>query len=233
MPSDKAYQSTKEILLRRATMNPDFTPLAEWIDHTFQVKTVNIVYDTFDKGLRPRLNICFEFEREKRRFDEENGFNFDAKKQQMIADQFRQILQEQKIIKGKRWFDRLLPSQREKYKTDDVWVIYSAFKPIARIEANENITVRSIARLKNELNHPDLWEISRGFSTTTFFVYTDDQVRQYENSEVRRYWADKYFDLLEPHNEFGYFKRDTFNIYIDSKENFDKNYQGNWYYYYK
>ena len=88
-------------------------------------------------------------------------------------------------------------------------------------------------QLKTELNCKDLWEISRCFSGTTFFLFTDEQLKQYENSETRKVWADKYFDLLEPYNEFGYFKRDNFNIYLDSKENFDNNYESNWYYYYK
>lgn len=33
------------------------------------------------------------------------------------------------------------------------------------------------------------------------------------------------------YNEFRYFKREEFNINLDSKENFDHNYEGNWFYY--
>lgn len=110
---------------------------------------------------------------------------------------------------------------------------YSAFEPIAKTEANERIPQDKVMQLKSELNCKNLWEISRCFSGTTFFVYTDEQVKHYEISKTRKIWAEKYFDLLEPFNEFSYFKRDTFNIDLDSKENFDKNYESNWYYYYK
>ena len=48
---------------------------------------------------------------------------------------------------------------------------------------------------------------------------------------MKKEWADKYFDLLDQYNEFAYFKREHFSVYLDSKENFDKNYESNYYYY--
>lgn len=234
MPSDKEYKATKLIMLGHKTMNSDFVELANFIDSTFDVKTINIIYDTIGKEKRPRLNICFEFAREKQMFNENGGnFNFDSKKQKIIADKFKQALMEQKIIKKNGLFDFPTKSKNEKYKTDNVWIYYSAFEPIARIEAVESIPENKVVQLKEELDNKELWEISRGSSGTTFFLYTEEQVQRYENSETRKFWADKYFDILEPYNEFGYFKRDKFNIYLDSKENFDNNYKSNWFYYYK
>jgi hypothetical protein len=233
-PSDKEFKLTKQIMLGKTTFNPDFLPLADYIDRTFNVKTINIVYDTIDKGTRPRIGIYFEFEREKQSFNENNGvFNFDSNKQKLIADKFKKTIIEQGLIKKKGLFNFWSNSENEKYQTDNIWVYYSAFEPIARDEANEGIPQNKLIQLKSELNCKELWEISRCFSGTTFFLYTDEQVKQYENSETRKIWADKYFDLLEPYNEFGYFKRDKFNVNLDSKENFDNNYQSNWYYYYK
>lgn len=234
MPSDKEYKATKQIMLGKAVMNPDFNELSNFIDKTFGVKTINIIYDTIDKEKRPRLNICFEFEWEKQSFNENNGnFNFDSKKQEVIANKFRQTLREQKIEKNKGLFDFITKPKNEKYKTANIFVYYSAFAPIARDEANESIPQSKIIQLKQELNNKDLWEISRCFSGTTFFLYTDQQVKEYENSHTRKLWADRYFDLLELYNEFGYFKRDNFSVYLDSKENLDTNYESNWYYYYK
>ena len=234
MPSDKEYKATKQILLGKSTMNPEFRKLADYIDHAFGVKTINIIYDTIDKEKRPRLNICFEFESEKQSFNENNGhFTFDSKKQKVIAKKFKQTLEEQNILKRKGLFDFFKTSRIKKYKTDKVWVYYSAFEPIAKIEANENVPQDKIIQLKKELNCADLWEISRAFSGITFFLYTEEQVKYYENNETRKIWADKYFDLLEPYNEFGYFQREKLNLYLDSKENFDNNYKSNWYYYYK
>ena len=230
---DEDYKATKQIMLGKATINPDFRKLADFIDQTFGVKTVNIIYDTIDNGKRPRLNICFEFEQEQKCFYENNRYiNYDSKKQEIIAAKFKQTVKEQKIVSGNGLFDFSAKSRTEEYKTNNVWVCYSAFEPVARSEANENISKAKVSQLKKELDNKDLWEISKAFSTTTFFLYTDEQMKRYENSEARKIWADKYFDLLEPYNEFGYFKRDKFNINLDSKENFDNNYKSNWYYYY-
>ena len=49
MPSDKDYKETKQIMLGKKVMQPEFKPLAEWIDKTYGVKTINIFYDTIDK----------------------------------------------------------------------------------------------------------------------------------------------------------------------------------------
>lgn len=221
-------------MLGKQTLNPEFKPLADFIDKTFGVRTINIVYDKINKGIRSRIGIYFEHSHEKQSFNENNSHvNFDSKKQKLIADKFKQTIIEQDLIKKKGHFKFFSKSEISKYQTDNIWVYYCAFEPLAKEEANESILQDKVMQLKTELNCKDLWEISRCFSGTTFFLFTDEQLKQYENSETRKVWADKYFDLLEPYNEFGYFKRDNFNIYLDSKENFDNNYESNWYYYYK
>ena len=41
-----------------------------------------------------------------------------------------------------------------------------------------------------------------------------------------------YLDLLNRYDEFGFFTKENFHVEIDSKENFDNNFNSNWYYYY-
>lgn len=233
-PSEKEYKQTKKIMLGKEILNPDFRPLADFIDETFDVRTINIVYDTIDKGTRPRIGIFFEYAHEKKGFYENNGHvNFDSKKQKLIAEKFRQTIIDQGLIKKRGLFDFLGKFGKPKYQSDDIWVYYSAFEPIAKEDANGSVSKDKLIQLKNELKCEDIWEIVTYFSATIFFLYTDKQVKQYEKSEERKIWAEKYFDLLEPYNEFGYFKRNEFIVYLDSKENFDNNYDSNWYYYYK
>ncbi len=103
MPSDYDYKLTKQIMLNTATMNPDFRPLANFIDATFNVRTVNVIYDCIGKTNQPRLTICFEFESEKEPFYENReGLNFDRKKQKLIADQFKILVFEKSNCKEKR-----------------------------------------------------------------------------------------------------------------------------------
>ena len=45
-------------------------------------------------------------------------------------------------------------------------------------------------------------------------------------------WSEMYLDLLNRYDEFGFFTKENFHIKLDSKENFDNNFNSNWYYYY-
>jgi hypothetical protein len=229
VPSDKAYIETKQIMLGKAKMNSDFVELANFIDKTFNVKTINIIYDIINKGKQPRLNICFEFEHEEQIFRDKYR-SFYTEKQKVIVEKFNDILKEKKITEKKLFF---VKSKYNKYKTNKLLVIFSAFEPIAKISAIDNIPQDKIDQLKNDIGNSDLWEISKCFSRVTFFFYTDQQVKQYEGSDTIKQWFSKFFDILEEYNEFKYFNREEFKIYLDSKENFDNNYQSSWFWYYR
>lgn|GEM_PF-4921792 len=44
--------------------------------------------------------------------------------------------------------------------------------------------------------------------------------------------ATAYVDLIRPHDEFGYFAgKEDFPVAFDSKEVFDREYNGSWFYY--
>lgn len=231
--SDKKYKQTKLIMLGKKTMNEDFKPLADFIHSKFGVQPINIVYDLTEKGTSPRLGIYFEYSHELLNFYVNNKIGYlNTYKQNLISRQF-QYLTTLKENNANSLLYYLKKIRRNKYLTNNIFVYYSAFEPIAKVEANERVPLKKIKKLKSDLNCKDIWDISTNFSRTTFFLYTEDQVKYYENSETKKIWADKYFNILEPYNEFGYFKRDNFNIYLDSKENFDNNYSSNWYYYYK
>lgn len=233
MPSDKEYLETKQVMLGQKSIRPEFKSLSEFIDKKFRVKTLNIIYDTIDNGQRPRVQICFEFEKEVSKFLDRRTGVFDRDKQRQISDMFAETIFEIEPAKSETLVKFFRSRPTPKYLTKDVWVIFSAFEPVARIEANQNIPTHKIEQLKADLHCEELWEISRSFCGVTFFLFTDAQVKKFEKSTLKKEWTDRYFELLDQYNEFGYFKRDYFSIYLDSKENVDDNYQSNWYYYYK
>ena len=235
VPSDKDCKETKLIKQGKAFLNPDFQPLADWINKEYEVKVLNIYYDT-PKSVHnkpfPRLNIIFEHLEEELKF--RDGFlgNFQSDKQQIIATKFDELVNNQTKESG--FFDRLLNKKNvTKFDTKKLLVIIDAFKPVARDEANENISQAEIDKLKVELNNPDIWEISRFFAATTFFFYTGSQVELAKSNGYVEQLTDKYFKLLKRHDQFNYFDGNTFSISVDCKENFDNNFESNWYYYYK
>lgn len=235
MPSDWEYKLTKLIKQGKASIEIQFDPLAKWIDTNYQVKTLNIIYDTIDvyKGKRPRLQIIFEFNDEARKFSNGQHFGFDESKQQAIAKQFEIELKGQELNRPQKVWNLFLVKQKREYKTKNILVVFSAFEDIAKTEANEGIPQNRIKELIKEIDNRDMWEISRFSWGVTFFFYTNIQVEENSKNGIKEFLTDKYFRILKEYDEFNYFKRDSFSGTLDSKENFDTNFESNWYYYYK
>ena len=233
MPSDKEYTQTKRIKLGTDKMKPEFIPLAEWIDKLYGVKTINIIYDTLYDN-KPRVQICFEFEKEKNKFLTHDISYFDKEKQILIAGKFKETIEQQGL--GKTTNSLLTffkPEQNGQYLTDNIFVIYGAFEPVAKQEATYKIKQGQTEEFIKSFNNPDIWTISIGFTVPTFFLYTDNKVKEYDKPEIKETWADKFCEFIKPFDEFNYFNRNDIQVYLDSKENFDNNYESNWYYYYK
>src|SRR5664279_5411113 len=98
-PSDPEYKLTKLIRQGKATMDKEFEPLAKWIDKTYDVETINIVYDTIDNGARPRIQIIFETSQEADKFRTKYGY--DNVRQQEIAVEFQNSFSSQGLIPKK------------------------------------------------------------------------------------------------------------------------------------
>lgn len=232
LPSDKEYTQTKRIILGTEKMKTEFVPLAEWIDKTYEVKTINIIYDTLYKT--PRIQICFEFKREMNKFLTQDISYFDKTKQKAIGEKFAEIIKQQGLSKSNNSISKMFSSNNNGiYLTDDVFVVYGAFEPIAKIETTYKITKEHTDKFINSFHNKDIWTISIGFTIPTFFMFTDEKVKEYDRPEIKEMWADKYYEFVKPFDEFNYFNRNEIQVLIDSKENFDKNYESNWYYYYK
>lgn len=157
--------------------------------------------------------------------------NYDSAKQTIIADKFREILNRQGETDG-NYFSRLFAKEHlQKYDTKRLLVIFAAFEPIAREEVNEKIPKETIDILKKKLASENIWEIYRQFSLTTYFFYTDKQIDEAKKNGTTEKMKQQYFEILKQHDEFDYIKRDTYFLTFDSKENFEKTYEGNWFYY--
>ncbi|MEY3421608.1 MAG: hypothetical protein RIR48_1904 [Bacteroidota bacterium] len=233
LPSDKEYLQTKRIILGKEKMKPEFAPLAEWIDKTFDVKTMNIIYDTLDNKT-PRIQICFKFEKEKNKFLTHDISYFDKTKQKAIGLKFTEIIKQKGLSRSNSFISNLFGLNKKGiYLTDNVFVIYGAFEPVAKLEATYKITQSQIEDFIKSFDNKDIWTVSIGFAIPTFFMYTDEKVKQYDKPEIKSMWADKYYEFVKSFDEFNCFKRSDLQVMIDSKENFDNNYQSNWYYYYK
>ena len=224
---DPEYKETKLVKQGIKEIESDFKELAEWIITYYRTNVLNIYYDRIkpDKN-RHRLNIIFEFLEEAERFKDHMG-NFDTTKQKIVADKFQQLQGDKS--KGQNIFKRLFSSF--KFTTDRLFVIFTAFEPIAREDVTNSIPESRINHLQSEIALQELWKIYRQFSLTTFFFYKDEQLKVYSKDGTCDFLRQKYYNLLKEYDEFDYIKNDTYFIKFDTKENFDNNYQSSWFYY--
>jgi hypothetical protein len=199
----------------KARLAAPFNELAAWIGDYWDVNVLNVTYDPRNELHAPRIRIVLEHEAERQKF--RDGFNFDRRKQQTIAAKFREIVRE----------------DSSPYDTDGLFVVFSAFAPLACEEADSKISEVEIDALMKRIGNPDLWTISRLFGHVTFMFYTDAQAREYAAQGKQSEYAKKYFEILKPYDEFGYLRSDSFTVAFDSKQNFDDKFHGSWFNYYR
>ncbi len=228
---DPEYKLTKKILRGEAAIDSLLAALAEWIASKWSVRVLNVVYTGRTKLHAPCLEVVLEHEQEREVFRKGTA-NVNQRKASVIAERFEKLVDSHRDPPSTTSrFRKLVGSP--KYDTEGLVVVFSAFAPLAREEADAAISDDEVSALQEQLNSPDLWCISRLFSYVTFMFYTEAQAERSVSAGLRETYAQRYFELLKPHDEFGYLSAENFAVRFDSRENFDKNYEGSWFTYYR
>lgn len=223
---DEDYQDSKLIKQGKKIRLFPFDELAEWIEANYGAPVLNICYEVISPFKRPRLNVVFEFISEAEKF-RDGSLNYDSDKQDAILVAFKEILK-RNDSRPLSFSQRILRKVGvEKYQTKNMFVIFTSFEMDARDEVRSHVKESEIDDLIKSMHRREIWQFSHG----SFFFYTDDQVERAKSDGTSERLADALFRLLKKYDEFDYFQRDSFIVELDSKENFDNNYQGNWFYY--
>jgi hypothetical protein len=109
---------------------------------------------------------------------------------------------------------------------------FEDFERLALEKAHGSIHGRRLRVFEQQLGLGDrFWCTASGAWPPVVFVYTDDQAAAVRASGIQRSWADLWYAMVKPFDEFGYISREDIEIVVDSKQNFDENYESNWRYY--
>jgi hypothetical protein len=211
---DAEYIQTKKLKNGQTTLSPPFDELALWISAAYQVEVLNIIYDRVIPDDRPRLQIILEFGKDKNKFIGDEFGNFNKTIQTKIKDKFIEIITRDNI---------------ENFGYDMLFVVFSEFDRVAIEEANSKVTDRDLEDLKNEFNNPYIWKIRPRFGSVTVFLNTEEQQKECEKRGCETIYSEKYLSKVKKYDEFGYIS--SIIVELDSKENFEKRYQGSWFYY--
>lgn len=218
--TDSDYLDTKRIKLSGSLLPSPFNALAEWIDAQYEVCVLNLRLDSIGADNRPRLNVVLETVAEQRKFT--GGtiplLSYDATRQLEIRESFATLC-------AYLPFPKIDPAR--------LLVIFTAFEPVARAEANMRVSEPEIDKMKAGLDNPDLWAIRRGIENVTFFFFTETQVKYNKAAAVQERFANAYARLTAPYDEFGYLAARPIAVHLDSKERFDFAYKSNWAHYYQ
>ena len=84
----------------------------------------------------------------------------------------------------------------------------------------------------NELNENKIWMIKLAFTCTYVMCYNTSQINEIEN-KYKKIIQNKIITELKKNNPYDFISLENPLIVFDSKENFDNNYQGNWFYYFR
>lgn len=233
LPSDRGYRGAKRARQGNARLDPRFDGFVAGFRKRFGFGPLWLETDhlrhSSGSPARPRLNVVLERTPQYRSFHTADH-NYDPAKQGEIAALFAAALSGvdlRQLFRLKDWPPRTSPGA-------DIFVCFSDFEQVAKHEAHQSVTEREIGQFTATLGLGDnFWCVQRLFGPPVVFVHTDEQAAALAASPVRDRWADDYFALVQAHDEFGYLLRTEIAIEVDSKENFDLNYEGNWYYYFK
>lgn len=203
--SDQEYKITRLIKLGKNNIDPKFNAFAEWIRKKYLVQILNIHTDTLDNGTL-RLQLIFEHETDLSIFFLKDRFTSSKRIVNIIEKKYKETFQ-------------LSHSQ-------PVLVLFYAFEPLAKEEANTKIPLTTITLIEEKYKNV-LWKIARFGEHVTFFFYTNAELEKAKQSGLIVQLKQEYFEILKHFDEFDYFTLINFNAVFDSKENFDKNYNSN------
>jgi hypothetical protein len=213
--SDYEYLETKKKLKKEIVSEPEFAELSQWISSKYNVCVVNILYRTIDEGL-PTLRIYVKYNDEENKFHDEYG-QINLKTEKEIIEKFKEILKKNSITK---------------YKTEKIFVFIYSFERVAVEEANSKVSTEDINMLLEKSQIGIIWTINKSYDSAIIFLYSNSQVKNFSISKEKKKLDEEYYQLIKKYDEFNYLEKNKFSLRLDSKENFENKYDGNWGHYF-
>ena len=228
---DGTYQHAKAAKHGESSVSQGFTDFVAEFERKFHIAPLWVATDTIPvpnepDAVRPRLDVVLERSDDYRKFMTA-PFTFDIKKQARVARMFLERTSQTVL-------ERAFQPPVGRTVAGDLFVVFSDFEKVAVQEVHGLVTWEELEVFAAGLGLGDsYWCIERYSGPPTVFVHTMEQFKALERSSIRGQWNDAYFELAKSKDEFGYLDRRTTSVRLDSKENFDHNYEGNWFYYWR
>lgn len=213
---DKTYQETKNIILGKDKRSPLLNEFSLWFSRKYSAKMVNFSFDKLTTpGInRHRLQVILEntkgYEKMLTRQHEYNGvYQFE------IAHEFEKLALKHKFT--------------DEASLENLFVAFNDFSDEARTDVNWKAAKEVRTSLKSKYSF--IWDVISPFSGSVIFYYLNQDVDSYKENGISQQITDEYYAILKKYDELNYFTKKDISLTFDSKENLDKNYEGNLFYY--
>lgn len=238
----KAFKDTYSILKKEKELESIYKDLKYFIEKTFNITVFNIILKSihrsfFDKKIKNSyLNghnyelICYvgsydEREKMQNRVNVQmenfpNAYKMvnDKDIQNMILDKFFQLSEKY--------------NYKIRAKKEDIWVDYSywfssQYMSLIVSKIQKKLIKDILSKYKKKAN---IWGIHTGTFGVVVFYDTDSNKKINQQKGISEEIKNIIYTAIKGIDEFDFYKEDY--ISFDSKENLDKNYQGNLFYYF-
>jgi hypothetical protein len=199
-------------------------PLEElrcWVSEKYGINVLTVVYDKIELGPhkgKPRLTLVVDTAEDyaKTRIDR---FTIKPHIEEGVLEKFSEII--------------TTAALDNEYDTKNVFLLFDDFSDEAMGQAAERFREKYKKRLIKEFAQFHVWAIDGFSNLVVVFYLTDKDVHNNQANGSSAKIKQRCYELAKRYDEFGYFELETFPIRFDSKENLNKKYSGNLFYYFR
>jgi len=213
------YEETKNIVIGKIKKSPFLGEFSDWFMTTYSVKVLNVRFTKSEiptvKGYR--LYVIIENTEDYQKMFH-SPFRFKEEYMAQISTEFKRIALKYNFASESQF--------------TDMWIRYNDFSAEARTDTNG----KAIGEAKTNImeKYSIVWDVSADASYgAVVFYYSDKDVGENQNNGISQTITDEYYSLLKKYDEPDFFTKENMRLKFDSKENVDKNFQGNLFYYFR
>ena len=214
--SKEIFQDTRNIVLGHKEKGQFLDEFSAWMKDEFDIEVLNIEFGplTGPNEQRYRLYIIVKSAEDRNKMIDET-FNYNSEYQQQISAKFNDLNQ--------------MHCYTDESTLQDLFVAFGDFAHDAKTLANWAAIdkARKIIKEKYEF----VWRVHAQFERSVVFYYSTQQIMENEMNGINDQITTEYFQILQEYDECRCFQPDSFVIKFDSKENLDKHFEGNLFYY--
>lgn len=214
------YELLAGIKLGKREMDPLFAALIEWIRHSFGIRVIYFLSEERNQTERHMiLRMFLETMQDVQALavDAQNG-HIRFKYSDEILDKLKHLVGEYK--------------RENEFYLEDIHFIVWNFDDLAKESAYGKAAQEIEEHIKKNYADAPIHYVYTMFSLAVFY-HTDEQLHECQRNGISARIKADYYYYLKKHDDFDLFTPDNFECIFDSHENVEKNFQGNYYFYFK